>query len=128
MTTKPNTTPRPKTTAPKFPFRYLNALNPDVKAALAAHAAQIALGKAGITQEDWDKLERELMRRYLLSDYTPDYLYPFFIDINRPGNRELWEGYLRKIGIPYGCPATDPERREFERQLAAMVVGGEGEP
>lgn len=107
----------------KSPFRFLNAHNPDIKKALAAHVAKIALGKAGTSQEDWDKLERELMRRYLLSGYTPDYLYPFFIDINRPENREMWEEYLRRIGSPYGCPASDPERREFERQLAVMVAG-----
>lgn len=104
------------------PFRYLNHMNPDIKRGLAAHLAKVALGKAGTTREDWDKLERELMRRYLLSGYVPDYLYPFFININHPEVRNLWEAYLRWIGSPYGCPATDPERREFEQQLAAAVV------
>lgn len=106
-------------------FRYLNTQNPDVRCGLADHLGRVALGKAGTSREDWDKLERELMQQYLLSGYVPGYLYPFFIDINRPEIRDLWEAYRRWAGIPYGGPVRDTERREFERQLAAMVVGEE---
>lgn len=107
-----------------WPFRYLNARNPDIQTALRSHAAQIAAGRAGNTWEDWDKLERELMRRYILSDYTPDYQYPFFIQINLPAPRKLWENYMKEIGCRPGAAPSDPERREFERRVAAIVTGG----
>lgn len=107
------------------PFRYLNAQNPDIKAALCSHTAQIAVGQAGTCREDWDKLERELMRRYLLSGHKPDYQYPFFIQINRPAARALWEDYMREIRCPPGAPPSDQERRRFERRVAEMVAGRE---
>lgn len=106
------------------PFRYLNTCNPDIKAALCTHAAKIAMGRSGTTREDWDRLERELMRRYLLSDYTPAYRYPFFLQVNLPAVRPLWEEYLRAVGCPVGAAPSDRTRRQFERQVAVMVAGG----
>lgn len=105
------------------PFHYLNVQNPDIKTALRAHAARIAAGQVGTGQEDWDKLERDLMRRYLLSEYKPVYRYPFFVQINLPDAREMWEEYLKEIGCTPGAAPSDQDRQRFERQVAEMVAG-----
>lgn len=105
------------------PFRYLNVQNPDIKSALRTHAAKIAVGQAGTGQEDWDKLERELMHRYLISGYRPAYRYPFFIQINLPDARGLWEKYLKEIGCTPGTAPSDKDRQRFERQVAEIVAG-----
>lgn len=110
---------------PKAPFRYLNTCNPDVKANLCIHNAKIATGEAGASQEDWDKLEKEIMREYLLSDHTPAYKYPFFLQLNLPAVRPLWDSYKQEIRCPVGAPPSDRERMEFERRIARMVTGGD---
>lgn len=106
------------------PLRYLNVHNPDVKANLCIHNAKIAMGQAGTSKEDWDRLEREIMREYILSDYTPHYRYPFFLQINLPEVRTMWDEYLREIRHPVEAAPSDQDRMDFERRVARMVTGG----
>ena len=101
---------------------YLNPRVPEVQAAAAAQLARISAGMAEDTPEDWGALERDLLRRFILSERQPPGP-KYFIHVGGAA-RPHWEGYLAGIGCRRGAAPSDREREAFERQLAAMVLEG----
>lgn len=104
--------------------KYLNSKNPDVIMHYTGYRLRNGIQTYDrLTPEQLAEFENDFLARLPMFQRGREYLYPFFIDINCcPEANTAYRSFCLGLGRGYGCPPSDIERDEFERQFAAGKV------